>query len=65
MHTTQVDKSKIDSNSPSSSPEAGVLPDATSFSQLHATDPKNLSFCITQLAPDAIGGSRFGDMAAR
>jgi len=64
----QIDKSKSGANCPSSHPAAGILPDATtSFSQLHATgfsqlratDPKNLSLCITLLAPDAIG-----DMAA-
>jgi len=54
-HTTQEDESKNDSTSPSSHPEPaenGILPDddATSFSQLHATDPKNLSFCISPLA---------------
>ena len=46
----QIDKSKSGANCPSSHPAAGILPDATSFSQLHATDPKNLSLCITLLA---------------
>ena len=72
VSSPQEDKSKSDSTSLSSHPkpaENGILAadDATSFSQLHATDPKNLSLCISPLALMQLdGGSRFGRyMAAR
>jgi hypothetical protein len=71
VSSPQEDKSKSDSTSPSSHPdpaENGILPDdddATSFSQLHATDTKNLSLCISPLALMQLEALDLGDIYGR